>query len=180
LHYRRGGANNAAALTIKQKSDGCRTLLREVAEMDARTLSRIVGTPAGTLNAWVQRDYVPGMSVNPRGRRRDFDPETALHVAVMAELMPYGLGPEWAAIAAEGAVEAYLTGHPVCWIAYLKNKTEKKWELQVEEPPLDPNDRPDVYTVINIARIAEKIQKAEAEYQSSRKARGARAEREDS
>jgi len=40
---------------------------------------------------------------------------------------------------------------------------------------LDAEERSEVYTVINIRRIAEKIHQAEAEYQSSRKARVAKA-----
>ena len=149
--------------------------------MDARTLSRLVGTPAGTLNAWVQRYYVPGMGVNPRGRRRDFDLETAMHVAVMAELMPYGLGPEWAAEAAKSAVAAHRDRSPDGVVVY--SKTEKKWALYVNgnDPSqsilqLNPEERPDVYTFLNIARIAEKIRQAEEEYQATRKARDTKAD----
>src|SRR5262249_60617564 len=92
--------------------------------LDSRKLSEVTGVRVGTLLSWVQRGFVPGMGVEVSGRRRDFDPETAMHIAVMAELMPYGLGSPWASIAAQGAVDAYLAGHPDCMVVHLK--TEKK------------------------------------------------------
>jgi len=148
--------------------------------LDSRKLSELTEVRVGTLLSWVQRGFVPGTGVEVSGRRRDLDPKTAMHIAVMAELMPYGLGSQWASYAAQGAVDAYLDGQPDCMVVYLK--TEKKWKAQVNEETkksimqLDAEERPDVFTVINIARIAEKIQQAEAEYQSSRKTRDAKAD----
>jgi hypothetical protein len=68
--------------------------------MDARAVAQISGIEVGTLNVWVQRGIIPGMSVGARGRQRDFDLKTATHILIVSELVRLGLGApaasEWA------------------------------------------------------------------------------------
>jgi hypothetical protein len=64
--------------------------------MDSRTLSKATGMPAGTLNAWIQRGYVPRMDVEVSGRRRDLDLPTAIYIAIMTELVRLGFGAPFA------------------------------------------------------------------------------------
>ena len=48
--------------------------------MDARAVAEIAEIEVGTLNVWVQRGIIPGMSVGTRGRQRDIDLETAIFI----------------------------------------------------------------------------------------------------
>jgi hypothetical protein len=60
--------------------------------MDARSLAAAAQVQVLTLNAWVHRGLVPGVSVGSRGRPRDFDHSAAVHITLMAELVRLGLG----------------------------------------------------------------------------------------
>ena len=69
--------------------------------MDARAVAIAAGVDVLTLNTWVSRGQIPGMKIGARGRRRDFDVETATKVAVIAQLTKIGLGaPQAASIVA--------------------------------------------------------------------------------
>ena len=77
--------------------------------MDARTLSAVVGIEVVTLNAWISRGYVPGITADAQGRRRDFDIETAAHIAIMADLVRLGWSAPLAfAIASQRGTYNYL------------------------------------------------------------------------
>ena len=95
--------------------------------MDSRTLSEATGVQAGTINAWAQRGYVPGVDVAVRGRSRDFDIKAATHIAIMAELMRFGFGAPFAAFIARSAVAYPPLGKPGCClithpVAYLNRE----------------------------------------------------------
>ena len=60
--------------------------------MDARALSAAAGVDVGTVNAWISRGYVPSLTPDAQGRRRDFDIESATHIAIMAELSRLKIG----------------------------------------------------------------------------------------
>src|SRR4051812_38187704 len=60
--------------------------------MDAKTVAAAAGIQITTLNAWVHRGYVPGAAPGTRGRARDFDLDTAVHIGLMAELVRLRLG----------------------------------------------------------------------------------------
>jgi hypothetical protein len=60
--------------------------------MDARSLAAAAGVNIGTLNVWVQRGLIPGMTIGTKGRQRDFDRETATGVLLLAELVQFGVG----------------------------------------------------------------------------------------
>jgi len=59
--------------------------------MDARAVAEAADLGVNTLNVWVARGLVPGMSIGTRGLRRDFDLETGTAVIVMAELTRFGI-----------------------------------------------------------------------------------------
>jgi len=62
--------------------------------MDTQAVAEAAGVGVGTLNVWIQRRLIPGVTVGPRGRvpqPRDFDLDTAIHIAVMAQLMRTGI-----------------------------------------------------------------------------------------
>ena len=62
--------------------------------MDARTVARAAKVKVGTLNAWVQRGLVPGMTIGPSGRRRNIDIDTATRIIAIAELVNFGIPPD--------------------------------------------------------------------------------------
>src|ERR1700731_3865227 len=72
--------------------------------MDARSLAETARVQVTTLNAWIHRGLVPGVSIGVRGHPRDFDIAAAVHVAVMTELVRLGIGaPGASAIASKHA-----------------------------------------------------------------------------
>jgi hypothetical protein len=84
--------------------------------MDSRTLGAAAGVQVGTINAWIQRGWVLGTSVEVSGRRRDFDINTASHIAIMAELMQFGFGAPLASWVATLVLTAFDQGSPRCVI----------------------------------------------------------------
>jgi len=64
--------------------------------MDARAVAEIADIEVGTLNVWVQRGLIPGMTIGARGRQRDFDLDTATHILIMAQLVRLGFGAPFA------------------------------------------------------------------------------------
>lgn len=59
--------------------------------MDARSVCAAAGIAVTTLNVWIQRGAIPGWTVKGSGRARDFDFETALRIAITAELVRLGI-----------------------------------------------------------------------------------------
>jgi hypothetical protein len=57
-----------------------------MAGIDAAAVERITGVKTGTMNMWVQRNLVPGMSVGTQGIAREFSIDAVLHVALMGVL----------------------------------------------------------------------------------------------
>jgi hypothetical protein len=62
--------------------------------MDARAVTRAAKVKVGTLNAWVQRGLIPGMTIGASGRRRNIDVDTATQIIVFAELVNFGVPPD--------------------------------------------------------------------------------------
>lgn len=159
--------------------------------MDARTLSKVTGVQAGTINAWIQRGYVPGMDVVVSGRRRDFDLKAAIHVGIMAELMPFGFGAPLASLVAKyaiaGGTPCCLVTHPIQieeapklgqmsgWIpmggftpthfASEKDLPKALAELRGRSPS---GLLPSVYIVVNVERIEARMRRAEKESRQPR------------
>src|SRR5215469_16719857 len=71
--------------------------------MDARTVAQIAGIEVGTLNVWVQRNLIPGMTIGARGRQRHFDLDTATRILIIAELVRFGFGAPQASFVVKGA-----------------------------------------------------------------------------
>jgi hypothetical protein len=72
----------------------------EMVTIDAAAVARITGVPIGTLNVWIQRGLVPGISVGTKGLAREFDLDTVLHIAVTVALVQLGYGAPFASMAA--------------------------------------------------------------------------------
>jgi hypothetical protein len=149
--------------------------------VDSRALSRATGVQAGTLNAWVQRGYVPGMDVEVSGRRRDFDVDTATHIAVMAELMQLGFGApvaSWAAHSARHEKRLLFAKRPIRAVGtpnfqlqgglnFIPFESEAKLsEALATFAGFYPDfGQPSAYVVVDVERIAARMQQAEDEWQ---------------
>src|SRR6266576_2625685 len=67
---------------------------------DAAAVMRITGVAVGTLNVWINRNLIPGMTVGTQGRARLFDLHTVIHVAIVVALVRLGHAAPFAAQAA--------------------------------------------------------------------------------
>jgi hypothetical protein len=80
-----------------------------IQNMDARTVAELARIGVGTLNVWVQRGLIPGMSTGARGRQREFDDSIAIDVLIIAELVRLGWSaPLASAIASQRGAHNYL------------------------------------------------------------------------
>jgi hypothetical protein len=156
--------------------------------VNSRALSRVTGVQAGTLNAWVQRGYVPGMEVEVSGRQRDFDVDTATHIAVMAEMMQLGFGAQIAAAAALSAhheKRLLFAKRPIRAVGtpnfqfqggflFIPFKSEAKLPEALADFANQYPDfgQPSAFVVIDVERIAARIQDAEKEWKLAGKVEG--------
>ena len=154
--------------------------------MDARALGEAAGVQVGTLNAWIQRGFIPQVIADARGRSRDFDLETAVHVAIMVELVHFGFGAPLASIAAAYALNG---PEPFCVFTHelLKPSSGEiadkmgfrhrhfSSERKLPEALANwgPGGTPSVYMVVNLRSVRTKIQQAEKNWQQ-RQARSTR------
>jgi hypothetical protein len=150
--------------------------------MDARSLAAAAQVQVLTLNAWVHRDLVPGVSVGSRGRPRDFDQVAAVHIALMAELVRLGLGSGTASAIAKdrpkskqlclvfgvqpGAL-ATAIGEQHLRRAPLPIAFDSEDELPGKFARLGIN--PAVYTVINVELIADRMGEANERWEQGQK-----------
>jgi hypothetical protein len=144
------------------------------AVMDARSLAEAAGVKVLTLNAWVHRGLIPGVSVGSRGRPRDFDMGAAVHVALMVELVQLGLGAGTASAIARDRPQskrlclvfgmqpgelASMIGVQFLRRAPLPIGFDSEDELPGGFKRLGIS--PSVYTVINVEQIAARMQCAQ-------------------
>jgi DNA-binding transcriptional MerR regulator len=160
--------------------------------MDVRALSEATGVQAGTLNAWVQRGFVPGMGVETSGRRRDFNVETATHIGIMAEMVKLGFSASFASRIAEQRARhrKLLIGEAIAEVRRRLGRPGGKVALSAGDPEatatlgfhseegdlvekLDhfPGGRPGVYVVVDVDGIKAHMQQAEQQWQQSRNPR---------
>jgi hypothetical protein len=155
--------------------------------VDARSLSQATGVQVGTLNAWIQRDLIPGVTADARGRLREFGIKAATHIAIMAQLTRFGFGAPMASFAADAALadpskprclfaSPYQEG-PIGEVGQRFGFTAFPFESEAtlaEALAKEGAVLPRVYMVVNIERITAEMQRAEKEWQQRRKARPAR------
>lgn len=141
--------------------------------MDARTVAKAAGIEVNSLNVWVHRDLIPGMPVGTQGRRRDFDLNTAIGVAIIAELVRFGLSVKQAACFATWekppapfsrrllVIPEWVKGGPLA-IGYPSNEllfdTIRSLPHMLGEPP-------SIYCVIDVECLAQRMKQAEEEWE---------------
>ena len=145
--------------------------------MDARAVARAAKIDVNTLNSWVQRGQVRGMSTGSRGRRRDFDLDTATRVAIVAELVQLGMAAKTAVFAA-GRPEDRL--FPLLLVFATRERIEEsgRWPAGIRWFGLSSaaqipevieqyfsDDPPSSYAVINVDVLRDRMRRAEEEWQ---------------
>jgi hypothetical protein len=158
---------------------GCQAFEGEVV-VDRKTLCAATGVDFGTLGVWISRGYIPHITPDAPGRRRDFAVEDATHVAIMAELSAVGMGAPAAGGAAKDACNALL-GHPGYQnrryprvLLVREGRNLVTYPFVTDDYPRQHLDgyteRPGVYIVIDAMQIFKKMQQAEDEWQQRRAA----------
>jgi len=148
--------------------------------MDARAVAQAAKIDVNTLNSWVQRGQVPGMSPGGRGRRRDFDLDTATRVAIVAELVQLGMAAKTAVFAAGRPGDQFFS---LLLVFATRERIEAggRWPAGIRWFGLSsaaqipdtieqyfPDDPPSSYAVINVDVLRERMQRAEQEWEQSR------------
>jgi hypothetical protein len=151
--------------------------------MDARSVAEAAEVQVGTLNSWVKRGLIPGMTTGARGRQRDFDLETAINVALIVELVRRGLSaPTASAIAKDRAPAPRLllmfdlppgVTHPE--LASLRDHMRQapapigfKSEDELSRYFEQHGGVPSVYMVINTELIANRMRNANDRWEQGR------------
>jgi MerR-like DNA binding protein len=151
--------------------------------MDAKAVAEAAGVAVGTLNVWIQRGLIPGMTIGSRGRQRNFDLKTAVGIGIIGELVRFGFDAPFASSIVYRAPSAPsprrkrllitrkpLTGQPVGSEEYRIFTFDTEGQL----PALFQADgeRPNAYAVIDLDNIRVRMKQAEIEWRQRRKARG--------
>ena len=146
--------------------------------MDARTASRAAEVTVGTLNSWVQRGLVPGMTVGAQGRARDFDVGVATGIGIICALVRHGLS----APRASKIAERYLKEEPrhnrllLAPLNEIDNLRQNNIEIGVYHPFATEEELPAVlkriqplklpsYIVLDVEHIKETMRAAEERWQ---------------
>jgi hypothetical protein len=142
-------------------------------EIDASAVQRITGVPVGTLNVWINRQLVPGVSGPARGKARFFDLDAVLHISAMAALVRLGYPAPFAAMAAmlaRGRFDrpgAKLIVGPPRKNVYGLGITPSMDVIEADGPEeLDDTldgfaeGRPEAFTILELDRLAERVRKA--------------------
>jgi hypothetical protein len=139
--------------------------------MDARTVARISGVKLGTLNAWIQRGLIPGMTIGTKGRPRNIDANTALRIAIFAELLRHLAPPDYAARVAATMSETEMQAGWLCIIPGQADRITIAHFSPPEHPSElirqfeDSEDPPTFFAAVNVGKLAERVRLAEAEWQ---------------
>ena len=145
--------------------------------MDSRSVAKAAHIRMATLGQWIARGLIPGVTVGPSGRRRDFSFATAVRVAIVARLTKEGVDP----VRASAVAAAMPDDH-----------TRSGWLLiPPQEPPTDfvcvhfadvaelttafadhaTNHLPEFVVIVDVAQLAGRVAAAEQEWEESRGAK---------
>jgi hypothetical protein len=146
--------------------------------MDARSVAKAAEVQVGTLNSWVQRGLIPGMTPGAQGRQRDFDLDTAINVALIVELVRRGLSAPTAAEIAKnrgGPAKRLLLMFDFPGDASLRDHMRQApipigFNSEAQLPKIFKRfgGVPDVYMVINLELIATRMREANERWERER------------
>ena len=153
--------------------------------MDARTVARAAGIKLNTLNAWISRGLITWVTVGTSGKRRDFDFDTAVRIAIFAELVRRLAPLDYAELAAKGLSDTRIQAG---WLYVIPAQQAGRWTIahffgegpgerasdliRLWEDSQHPQDAPTFFAAINVGKLAEHVRQAEQEWQQQ--SRGAK------
>ena len=145
--------------------------------MDSRTAARAAGVKMGTLNAWIARGWIPGVTVGLSGKRRNIDFETAVRVAVFAQLTKHRVDPDRASqIAADLPGERTQSG----WLFVPPQDWRDEWGgpgmacthmMEIAQLPgllRTLHSPPEFFVMVDVGQLAARVRAAEQEWKESR------------
>lgn len=158
--------------------------------MDARTVARAAGIKLNTLNAWISRGLITWVTVGVSGKRRDFDFDTAVRIAIFAELVRLSAPPDYAARSTASLSEtmtqtgwlyiipAQVEGRitiahfsPLEHASELIRRFEDAQDSPVENAQDPANFSPASFSAINLAKVASRVRQVERNWERSRRAK---------
>jgi hypothetical protein len=155
--------------------------------MDARTVAKAAGIKLNTLNAWISRGTITWVTVGTSGKRRNFDFDTALRVAVFAELVRHSAPPDYAATSTASLSETMIQ---VGWLYIIPARVQGRITIahfppgehaselirrfeDAQNPPVedvqDPASfSPASFAAISLPKLAARVRAAELQWEQSR------------
>jgi hypothetical protein len=134
------------------------------AGIPASILSGIADVAVGTLNVWVARGLVPGVSTGTQGRARFFDLDATIHVTIMTALVRQGYAAPDAAEIAHDAGRRGWSNRGIMAIKRIPHEIVESWEApswsELDRCLEDPGGRPEVFIILEIGRIVERVRAA--------------------
>ena len=142
--------------------------------MDSRSVAKAADVNMATLGQWIARGLIPGVTVGPSGRRRDFGFETAVRVAIFARLTRERVDPARAsAVVANMSDEHTQSG----WLL-IPPQTPPPAFVCVHFTDVDEliaafsfhatSPLPEFFVIVDVAQVAERVRKVELEWLASR------------
>jgi hypothetical protein len=142
--------------------------------IDAAAVTRIAGVAVGTLNVWINRNLIPGVTVGAQGRARFFDLETVLHIAIMVALVQLGYAAPFASrgayLARDGSERLgakLIIGPPRKLPGGRLGSSPTITFVEAHSPQdldrvLDRfvDGRPESFTIVEVDRVAARVRKA--------------------
>lgn len=134
---------------------------------------------------WIQRGFVPGMSVGTQGVQRQFDLDTTLHIAIMGALGRLGYAAAFTSMAASEAIAKGVDQPSAKMVIGPARRTASGFSLtptvdhviaRTEEEMdnfLDgfAGGRPEAWTTLELDKLAARVRKAFYEPDMTERAR---------
>jgi hypothetical protein len=153
-----------------------------MAGIDAAAVERITGVKVGTINVWIQRNLVPGMSVGTQGSAREFSVDTVLHISLMGILGGLQFAAPLSAMITDYALKEstdvpgarLVIGPPsrkLSTVPTFDCTTAEKLDTFLDG--FGAAGRPEGYVIVELDRLAARVRKAFAEPDIAERARRA-------
>jgi hypothetical protein len=144
--------------------------------VDARTMAAITGAAATTVNVWISRGIIPGVTIGPKGRARSFDASLVFHLAVMSVLARLGYDAMFTSSIAVSAhsngdarkpgVKLIIEPAPPHLFGFRKEhvvQAESAVDLEMALDKLFPEGRPEAFTIVDVSAIWRRVHSALSE-----------------
>jgi hypothetical protein len=153
-----------------------------MAGIDAAAVARITGVQVGTINVWISRNLIPGMSVGTQGIAREFSVDATLHIALMGVLGGLQFAAPLSEIITEYALEKgadrpgarLVIGPPSRRLSSVPTfDITTVAELDAFLDDFGASGRPEGYVIVELDRLIARVRTAFAEPDIAERARRA-------